>query len=411
MSRLPGALGRASSSRSSLRAGPCACSTWTVAGSSGSPSRSPVRREQSGHPTAHAYSSSRRAASGSSDGRTGAAVADLRAVDAAFRPGTHQPALIRRRGDSSEVVLRGATIFSGRGELVGPTLVTGRPLAPRRLAGRRPVGVHPRGRRQHPSGRERLRPVPLANRSLGSRAGAARTEPASACDRVGRPASTVVRWWMGPMSSTTDELNSNSNDRHDDGSPQPLPVVAHERGRSMPPADVDCDRAIERIDRSRHGTSTRTLDGDERSQREVETLSALLPALDLPPPLGVRLSTDRLLLLREGLDRESEAVRRASTSGDTRTVDPSLTPVAASSSWRTLIGLRSDKRSWISVRSPRSRALGALKATLACSIASSARSTSANGSRDGASCGATGAVTGGGVPPQVEPPEETQALR
>ena len=54
-------------------------------------------------------------------GRTGAAVADLRAVDAAFRPGTRQPALIRRRGDTSDVVVGGTTIFSGRGELVRPT--------------------------------------------------------------------------------------------------------------------------------------------------------------------------------------------------------------------------------------------------------------------------------------------------
>jgi hypothetical protein len=55
------------------------------------------------------------------NGRTGAPVDDLRATEAAFRPGTHEAALIRMRGDTSEVVLGGTTLFSGAGVLSGLT--------------------------------------------------------------------------------------------------------------------------------------------------------------------------------------------------------------------------------------------------------------------------------------------------
>jgi hypothetical protein len=56
------------------------------------------------------------------NGRTGATLADLRATDGAFRPGTREPALIRlRRDGTSEVLLGGVTLFSGLGQLDGLT--------------------------------------------------------------------------------------------------------------------------------------------------------------------------------------------------------------------------------------------------------------------------------------------------
>jgi hypothetical protein len=55
------------------------------------------------------------------NGRTGKPPGDVRALEAAFRPGTHEPALIRTRGDASEVVLGKATLFSGAGALGGLT--------------------------------------------------------------------------------------------------------------------------------------------------------------------------------------------------------------------------------------------------------------------------------------------------
>ena len=55
------------------------------------------------------------------NGRTGRALAELGGVEAAFRPRTREPALIRRRGDTSEVVLGNATLFSSVGELRGLT--------------------------------------------------------------------------------------------------------------------------------------------------------------------------------------------------------------------------------------------------------------------------------------------------
>jgi hypothetical protein len=55
------------------------------------------------------------------NGRTGAGLGELRATEAAFRPGTHEPALIRMQGDTSEVVLGNTTLFSGAGTLSGLT--------------------------------------------------------------------------------------------------------------------------------------------------------------------------------------------------------------------------------------------------------------------------------------------------
>ena len=54
-------------------------------------------------------------------GRTGEVIAGLRGVEAAFRPGTREPALIRRGEDRSDVVLGKATLFSAAGELRGLT--------------------------------------------------------------------------------------------------------------------------------------------------------------------------------------------------------------------------------------------------------------------------------------------------
>ena len=55
------------------------------------------------------------------NGRNGKAIAGLRGVEAAFRPGTREPALIRRGEGTSEVVLGNATLFRGAGELRGLT--------------------------------------------------------------------------------------------------------------------------------------------------------------------------------------------------------------------------------------------------------------------------------------------------
>jgi hypothetical protein len=55
------------------------------------------------------------------NGRTGEPLGDVRALEAAFRPGTRTPALIRTRGDTSEVVLGSTTLFSGAGVLSGLT--------------------------------------------------------------------------------------------------------------------------------------------------------------------------------------------------------------------------------------------------------------------------------------------------
>ncbi len=51
--------------------------------------------------------------------RSGKSLRELTGIDAAFRPATRKPALIRRRGERSEVVLGNATLFSGVGELRG----------------------------------------------------------------------------------------------------------------------------------------------------------------------------------------------------------------------------------------------------------------------------------------------------
>ncbi len=55
------------------------------------------------------------------NGRSGAALAGLRGVDAAFRPGTRALALIRTREATSEVVFGTRTLFSGVGQLRGLT--------------------------------------------------------------------------------------------------------------------------------------------------------------------------------------------------------------------------------------------------------------------------------------------------
>ena len=55
------------------------------------------------------------------NGRTGAGLRELRGTEAAFRPGTQEPALIRTRGARSEVVLGSTTLFSGAGTLSGLT--------------------------------------------------------------------------------------------------------------------------------------------------------------------------------------------------------------------------------------------------------------------------------------------------
>jgi hypothetical protein len=55
------------------------------------------------------------------DGNTGAVVRRDDGVDAAFRPGTRDLAVIRSRGDTSAVVLGGRTLFRGAGRLRGLT--------------------------------------------------------------------------------------------------------------------------------------------------------------------------------------------------------------------------------------------------------------------------------------------------
>jgi len=55
------------------------------------------------------------------NGRTGAPLGDVHALEAAFRPGTHDLALIRTRRGTSEVVLGSTTLFSGAGALSGLT--------------------------------------------------------------------------------------------------------------------------------------------------------------------------------------------------------------------------------------------------------------------------------------------------
>lgn len=53
------------------------------------------------------------------DARTGSLVRGERAVDAAFRPGTRELALIRHRGEASEVLVGDRVVFRGAGKLRG----------------------------------------------------------------------------------------------------------------------------------------------------------------------------------------------------------------------------------------------------------------------------------------------------
>jgi hypothetical protein len=55
------------------------------------------------------------------DGRSGRTLVELPGIDAAFRPGTRVPALLRRRGEASEVVVGRTTLFSAVGQLRGLT--------------------------------------------------------------------------------------------------------------------------------------------------------------------------------------------------------------------------------------------------------------------------------------------------
>ncbi len=55
------------------------------------------------------------------NGQTGAVVRRDDALDASFRPGTRELAILRVRGDTSAVVLRGRTLFRGAGRLRGLT--------------------------------------------------------------------------------------------------------------------------------------------------------------------------------------------------------------------------------------------------------------------------------------------------
>jgi hypothetical protein len=55
------------------------------------------------------------------DARSGSLVRGERAVDATFRPGTRELALIRHRGEASEVLVGNRVVFRGHGKLQGLT--------------------------------------------------------------------------------------------------------------------------------------------------------------------------------------------------------------------------------------------------------------------------------------------------
>ena len=95
---------------------------------------------------------------------------DRRGVPAGLRP-TY--AELHRSAAGSRVTLGRTDAVQPRQRAPRSHLVAGRALAPRRLAGVRPVGVHPRRREQDRGGVEHLGPVPLAGPSPRSRAGAA----------------------------------------------------------------------------------------------------------------------------------------------------------------------------------------------------------------------------------------------